>query len=106
MGTYDPVPGETAYGLPVYKKRGTEHWLQCSGDLSKWIIQPKECRLTRHGYCFSPAFLNIYEYQLPHEMTDQWSINSIDNVLIKIDVKITILPSPSPACGFVVISPV
>ena len=28
---------------------------------------------------FSPNCLNIYECQLPHEMTEQWRINSKDS---------------------------
>ena len=111
MGTYDPVPGETVYGLPVYKKRGTDRWLQCSAGLSGWLVQPKDCRHTNNGFCFSPHFFNIYECKLPHEMTGQWSISSKDNILIDVDVKITTLPSStstsqSASSGSALVSPV
>ena len=94
VGTYDPVPGETAYGLPVYKKRGEERWMQCCASLMKWIVQTKDCQHTTSGISHSLFFSNIYECKLPHEMTGQWSTLSNNN-WIKIDVKITVLPSPS-----------
>ena len=111
MGTYDPVPGKTAYGLPVYKKRRTEKWLQCSAELSRWMVQTKDCRHTKAGCCYSSEFLNIYECKLPHEMTEQWIIRSNRKGWIKIDVKFTALPSSLPGSssasnGSVAVSPV
>ena len=91
MGTYYPVLGETAYGLPVYKKRGAEKWLQCSPGLNRWFLQSTDSRNTMHGHAQSPYFSSIYECKLPHEMTgQQWSVVLNDcQGLIDIDVDIS-----------------
>lgn len=100
VGTYDPILGETAYGLPVYKKRGTERWLQCSSHLSSWVVQSKDTRNTLKGFAYSPQFSSIYEFKLPHELTGQWWIQPNDRKIpVKIDLKITTQPT-SYACHF------
>ena len=90
VGTYDPVPGETSYGLPVYKKRGIEMWLQCSPYITNWLLQSSDNRNTMHCSGQSPSFCNIYECKLPHELIGQkWSIPTKDyEDWIEIDVNI------------------
>ena len=91
MGTYYPVLGETAYGLPVYKKRGSEKWLQCSPGLNRRFLQSTDSRNTMAGNAQSPDFSSIYECTRPHEMTDeQWKVYSDDDDdWVDIDVDIS-----------------
>lgn len=87
-GNYDSIPGESDEELPLFKKRGAEVWLQCSSDLTSWVIQSQGKKNTNAELTFPVNFLDEYDIKLPQEMTGQWSVNlKYDKIWVKINVQ-------------------